>query len=151
MLVQIFPDSESWPMRWSNYASENLEKMLSYTPSPQHRRNRPTAAIQHPVFHRSIEAIQFTNELEVENIVAGVQRTRGISLRYEAKFEGQTEDVVFGNAFTTDGTVYRLSPTMVREIEADGEAFDSAPFDADFVKLLHHHIERLEIFEPRRS
>ena len=143
---------ESWPMRWSNYASEDLKEMLSYTPSPQGRRGTgQRQAIQHPVFHRSIEAIQFTNELKVENIVAGVQRTRGISLRYEAKFEGQTEDVVFGNAFTTDGTVYRLSPTMVREIEADAKALDSTPFDADFVKLLHHHIERLEIFEPREK
>ena len=38
---------------------------------------------------------------------------------------------------------------MVREIEADAKAWPT-PFDADFVKL-HHHIERLDIFEPREK
>ena len=58
---------------------------------------------------------------------------------------------MFGDAFTTDGTVYRLSSSMVERIKEDASKLSASPFDADFIKLLHHHIEKLEIFEPREK
>lgn len=144
---------ESWPMRWSNYTMEKSEPMRSYSPSTLRDRQGTGRrdVTRHPVFHGGFESIQFSNALDVNDIVTGVQRTRGISLRYEAKFNGETQDVVFGDAFTTDGTVYRLSSSMVERIKEDASKLSASPFDADFIKLLHHHIEKLEIFEPREK
>jgi hypothetical protein len=144
---------ESWPMRWSNYAMEQAEQIRSYSPSTLQGKEGTGRrdVTRHPMFHRAFESIQFSDALDINDIVTGVQRTRGISLRYEAKFNGETQDVVFGDAFTTDGIVYCLSSSIVERIKEDASALSASPFDADFIKLLHHHIEKLEIFEPREK
>ena len=79
-----------------------------------------------PVFHGGFESIQFSNALDVNDIVPAFNVLE-VSLRYEAKFNGETQDVVFGDAFTTDGTVYRLSSSMVERIKEDASKLSASP------------------------
>jgi len=143
---------EAWPMRWSTYVMEEPISLRSYTPSSDgDRGNGSRDVTRHPALNGTFSTIKFTQKAEINNVVTGVRRTRGVMLKYHAKIDGKTTDVVYGDTFQSDGIEYTLDSRIVREIEENARAIQSWNFDSDVIKLLQHHIERLNIFGPKES
>lgn len=145
---------EAWPMKWTTYNIDQEEKssILSYTPSPQ--RNPGTGqrdVTLHPALCGVFSTVSFTENAHINDIVTGVRRTRGILLKYSARFDGQTEFVVFGDAFDTEGIEFALHHTLIERISRDSTRIMERDFDSDMVQFLNHHIERIGVFGAKET
>ena len=104
---------ESWPMRWSNYTMKQSEPMRSLSPStPRDRHGTGRRDVtRHPVFHGGFESIQFSNALDVNDIVTGVQRILGYLSSLRSKI--QRRDTRCGVWGCVHHRRYRLSIKFV--------------------------------------
>ena len=134
---------EAYPIGWTSARMRGQSPLLAYSPSskkapPGQAGRHPVTT--HPLLHRLFSEIEFSKETNIKDVVVGVQRTGGLTIRYKVD---RGEDAVFGQTFNTHGIQHTISPGLLNEIDQSVEAFASRPFDVDALHLLAHHFERI--------
>jgi hypothetical protein len=134
---------EAYPIGWTSARMPSDSPLLAYSPS--WRKAPPGEAGRHPVtthplLHRLFSGIEFSTMTSIKDVVVGVQRTGGLTIRYKVD---RGEDAVFGQVFNTHGIQHTVSPVLLIEFDESVEAYASRPFDVDALHLLAHHFERI--------
>ena len=134
---------ETWPCRWSSSRQIEPEAVLAFSPSE--RKAAPGQAgrhnvSSHPLMARLFDDISFSDKTEIKDVVLGIHRTQGVSMRY--RLDG-SQDAVFGQQFSTHGIKHTLSQSLLQRIEESSGNWKERDFDVDFWKVLEHHFERI--------
>lgn len=133
---------ETWPCRWASSRMVEPQSVLAFSPSA---RKSPLGhagqhnVSSHPLLARLFSEISYSESTEIKDVVLGIHRTRGVSLRY--RLDG-SQHAVFGHRFMTHGIKHTLSPTLVEKIETDSSNWKDKTFNVDFWKVVEHHFER---------
>jgi hypothetical protein len=134
---------ETWPCRWATSRLVDPRDVLAFSPSE--RKSIPGQAgrhnvSSHPLMARLFDDISFSDKTEIKDVVLGIHRTQGVSMRY--RLDG-SRDAVFGQQFSTHGIKHTLSQSLLQNIEETSNRWKNRAFDTDFWKVLEHHFERI--------
>ena len=136
--IDLHPESdrqglipETWPTRW---ATEALENQVHPCHSLLGRKAGKGEAGQHevrthPLLAEMFEEISFSSSTKVKDVVLGINRSKGVSIRYTLDHD---QDAVFGHEFTTHGIKHKLSKSFKDKIKNDSTNMEDRQFDIDF-------------------
>jgi len=135
---------ETWPTRWATGTLENQSASLSFSPSARKAGKGEAGQHEvrtHPLLAEMFEEISFSSSTKVKDVVLGINRSKGVSIRYTLDHD---QDAVFGHEFTTHGIKHKLSKSFKEKIKNDSTNMEDRQFDIDFWKFIEHHFERIE-------
>lgn len=135
---------ETWPSRWATGSMENQIPVIAFSPSA--RKSSKGEAGQHdvhthPLLAEMFEEITFSSSTKIKDVVLGISRSKGVSIRYKLDHE---QDAVFGHEFNTHGIKHKISQSVKDKIKDDSKNLEDREFDVDFWKFIGHHFERIE-------
>ena len=125
---------EAWPSRWVTANPLERKITLAFSPSKDakqgHAGKHPVTS--RPLFNRLFDSIEYSDSVNIKDVVLGVQRTAGLTIRYRVD---DSYDAVFGQMFNTQGIRHTLSEDILSDMDDAFERFEELPFDTDALSI----------------
>ena len=135
---------ETWPSRWATGDMGNQKPVIGFSPSGKKASKGEAGQHEvhtHPLLAEMFEEIIFSSSTKIKDVVLGISRSKGVSIRYQLDHK---KDAVFGHEFNTDGIKHKISQSLKDKVKHNSTYLVDRTFNADFWKFIEHHFERIE-------